>query len=238
MLAFTANNRQAMADQGFTLVEVLIAMLMGGIVLAAVMASFHVQHKTYLNQDEVVAMQQNARLAMDLLTQEIRQAGYDPTDNAGAGIVTATAGRLGFTQDLNEDGDTADANEALTYGFSNDNDGNQDGIADTGNAPLGRNSGTATGVGGSGFQRISEDFQAVEFYYLLDDGTRTLTPADLTKIRGVQVSLLARTAVADPNYTDSNVYTAASGATFGSPFNDGFRRQLLTQTVICRNLGL
>lgn len=238
MLAFTANNRQAMADQGFTLVEVLIAMLMGGIVLAAVMASFHVQHKTYLNQDEVVAMQQNARLAMDLLTQEIRQAGYDPTGNAGAGIVTATAGRLGFTQDINEDGDTADANEALTYGFSNANDGNQDGIADTGNAPLGRNSGTATGVGGSGFQRIAEDFQAVEFYYLLDDGTRTLTPADLTKIRGIQVSLLARTAVADPNYTDSNTYTAASGATFGSPFNDGFRRQLLTQTVICRNLGL
>ncbi len=217
-------------DTGFTLVEVLIAMLMGGVVLAAVMASFQVQHKTYLAQDEVVVMQQNVRMAMDLLAQEIRTAGYDPTGNAGAGITTATAGRFGFSLDSTEDGDTTDSNETITFGFSNLNDTNQDGIPNTGNAPLGRDT-------GAGFEQVAENFQALEFYYLLDDGTRTLAPADLTKIRGVQVSLLARTAVADQNFTDTTTYTTASGTNWG-PFNDGFRRQLLIQTVICRNLGL
>lgn len=177
---------------------------------------------------------------MELFTSEIRMAGYNPTRDISVGIVTATRGRLGFTQDLNGDGDTIDANEAVTYGFANSNDATADGIADTGSASFGRNTGTATGVGGSGFQPISENFQAIEFFYLMADGTWTLTPAvtTLDDIRGVRISLLVRAAQVDSKFTNTMTYTSASGATWGSPYNDQFRRRLLITTIHCRNLGL
>lgn len=234
-LSFT--KRQTVDNCGFTLPEILITLAIGGVVMAAVMSSFYTQHRAYLVHDEVVEMQQNLRQAMDLMIREIRMAGYDPTGEAGAGVVTATAGHFGFTMDLNGDGDTEDPNETLTFGFSSQHDTNTDGVVNSGSAPLGRNTGTATGTGGSGFQPIAENFQALEFYYLMADGSFTLTPTEPEDIRGVKISILAQTAQPDPNYTDTKEYETASGEIWG-PYNDGFRRQLLIQTVICRNLGL
>nr|NJM02673.1 prepilin-type N-terminal cleavage/methylation domain-containing protein [Desulfobacula sp.] len=236
----TMMNHRNIAVGGFTLVELLIAMAVGGIVMAAVMTSFLSQHDSYLVQDNVVEMQQNIRVAMELFTSEIRMAGYNPTRDISVGMVTATRGRLGFTQDLNGDGDTIDSNEAITYGFSLANDATSDGIADAGSASFGRNTGTATGAGGSGFQPIAENFQAVEFFYLMADGTWTLAPAAtaLDDIRGVRISLLVRAALPDSKFTNTMTYTSASGATWNSPYNDQFRRRLLTTTIHCRNLGL
>lgn len=258
MSVIAVNDSCAVAsNKGFTLVELLIALLVGSVIMAAVMTSFQSQHKVYLAQDEVVEMQQNVRGAMDMITREIRMAGFDPTGIANASIVTATSSWIGFTQDINENGATADANEAITYGFSTSNDADADGIADTGSAPLGRNTGTATGIGGGGFQSVADNIEAVEFVYLMANGTRTLNPANTADIRGVQVSLLARTRVADQSHIDNKQYLPASAtplagwiddptlprsaaelAAWGGPFNDHFRRQILTTTVQCRNMGL
>lgn len=229
MLNPTANHN------GFTLVELLIAMLVGSVIMAAVMTSFQSQHKVYLAQDEVVAMQQNARVAMDMLVRDIRMAGYDPTGVAGAGFVTATtATQLTFTQDLDDSGGTYisvsdpvenNADEKVSYRLN------------ASPAALGR-------VTGNGVvpQPVADNIVAIEFYYTLSDGSQVLNPsaAELPLIRSVQVSILARTAVGDQSYTNTKIYTPASGVAFngGNPFNDNFRRQLLTTTVQCRNMGL
>lgn len=218
---------------GFTLIELMIALAIGTFVMAGVMTSFLSQHDAYRVQDNVVEMQQNARVAMDLLSSEIRMAGYNPTHTSGIGIVAATANQLSFTQDLNGDGDTADGNENITYGFSNANDPDADGIADAGIAPLGRDT-------GGGFQPVADNIQAIEFRYLMEDGTFTLAPlaSALNDIRAIQVSLLARAALADTKYRNINTYTSASGNTWGSPYNDNFRRRLIITTIYCRNIGL
>jgi type IV pilus assembly protein PilW len=233
-------NCRNVSVSGFTMIELLIAMGIGTIVMVAVMTSFLSQHDSYLVQDNVVEMQQNSRVAIDLLASEIRMAGYNPTRTSGIGIVAATANQLSFRQDLNGDGDTLDGNERTTYGFSNANDGNADGIADAGIAPLGRDTG-----GGSGFQPVADNFQAIEFNYLMEDGTFTLAPAAtaLDEIRAIQVSLLARAVQADSKYTNTNTYTSASGriwggAVEGTPYNDHFRRRLIVTTIYCRNIGL
>ena len=223
-----------LGHSGFTLIELLITVAISGIIMTGVYTAFKSQNDSYQAQDQVVEMQQNIRAALELLTQEIRTAGYDRTRTAGSGIVTATVDRLGFTQDLNADGDTTDTDEAVTYGFSLAEDGDADGVADSGGAPLGRNSGTATGVGGSGFQSIAENFHAIEFRYLDSDGNVTATIGD---IRSIQVSVLARARRPDLNYTNSNTYQTPSGTNWG-PFDDHFRRRFQTITVLCRNLGL
>jgi type IV pilus assembly protein PilW len=241
------------ASEGFTLVEVLIAMLIGGVVLAAVMVSFQSQHKVYLAQDEVVTMHQNARVALDMLVRDIRMAGYDPSSqsgdftfvddvsfSSGGGVTTqvfTNASQMAFRSDLNGNG-TVD----LVVQDTND-DGTTD-MSDMEQIAF-RLTGTtlqrySTITGFIYWQALVEDIQEVEFLYILEDGTEVTTPsaAQLPLIRSVQVSILARTAVDDPDYTDTKSYTPASGTVTWGPFNDRRRRQLLMQTVQYRNIGL
>ncbi|MBW2568666.1 MAG: prepilin-type N-terminal cleavage/methylation domain-containing protein, partial [Deltaproteobacteria bacterium] len=69
-------------ESGFTLVELLISMTIGLIILTALSSTFLMQRKIYDVQEQMVEMVQTARAAMDMMTREIRMAGYDPT---GAG---------------------------------------------------------------------------------------------------------------------------------------------------------
>lgn len=241
MLNLTQKKR-LQTDNGFTLVELMIALAVGGIVMAAVMTSFLSQHNVYLAQDEVVEMQQNARVVLDMLTRDIRTAGYNPSGKANAGIVTFTQGRLGFTQDLDGNG-TLDITpkttvEVITYGFASAYDADTNGIVDANgaSAPLGRNTGTATGLedASHAFDPVANNFRAIEFRYLDGAGLVTTTASD---IRSIQVSILVQAAHPDTKTpVPSRAYTTPSGATWDS--TAGYRSRYFTTTIQCRNLGL
>jgi len=62
--------------KGLTLIELLIALVLSSILIAALYRIFISQHKIYGIQDQVVDMQQNVRIAMGQMTREIRMAGY------------------------------------------------------------------------------------------------------------------------------------------------------------------
>lgn len=66
---------------GMTLVEVLIALLMTGILTAAMFRVYVNQHHTWMIQDRVIEMQQNARAAADELARQLRMAGYELPNN-------------------------------------------------------------------------------------------------------------------------------------------------------------
>jgi prepilin-type N-terminal cleavage/methylation domain-containing protein len=68
---------------GFTLIELMIAMVIAGIVLAAIYQAYRSQQKAYVTQQMVIEMQQNARSAMTLMKREIRMAGYKPAATDG-----------------------------------------------------------------------------------------------------------------------------------------------------------
>ncbi|MBV5327055.1 MAG: prepilin-type N-terminal cleavage/methylation domain-containing protein [Chlorobium sp.] len=221
--------RQKGNERGFTLVELMIAVAVGGIVMAAVMTSFLSQHRSYLAQDEVVEMQQNARVAMDMLTRDIRSAGFDP-NNLGAGITTATPNNLIFTRedDLAANGlETVNYSlfDAFTFTVPPSNDGLVDDLALQVTSALGASAGR---------QVVAENIEQLEFRYLDEDGNVT---ANLADIRAIQISILAVARNPDQNFTNTMTYTTASGAVW-DPVDDNLRRRLLITTVQCRNLGL
>lgn len=206
---------------GFTLVELMVALAVGSIVMAAVMTAFLSQHNTYLAQGQVVEMQQNARVALDMLELDIRSAGYDP-NNLGAGITTAGVNNLVFTRD-----NGAGVLETISYSLMDAFivEGRNDGLVDD----LGRDDGS-----GAGLLPVAENISQLEFRYLDGDGTSTAVVND---IRSIQVSLLAQSARPEAKANPGrDTYTTPSGGAWQAPV--GFWNLYLTTTVYCRNLGL
>ena len=186
-------------NPGFTLIEVLISLVIGMVVLAALYAVFTIQNKNFAKQEQIAEMQQIARIAMDSTAREITMAGYDPnqTTPANAGITATSATSLSFTSDLNGDGDTEDANESVTYAF------------DGANYRITRNT-------GGGAQPFAENIQGLTFTYYDAAGAVTATAAD---IRRIQIGITARTGKPDPAYSANNGYRTYTLTSFVTPRN-------------------
>jgi type IV pilus assembly protein PilW len=66
-----------MNKKGITLIELLVALVICGLVIAGIYRVFVAQTKAYTVQDQVVEVQQGIRSAMEILLRDIRMAGYD-----------------------------------------------------------------------------------------------------------------------------------------------------------------
>ncbi len=64
------------SSKGFTLVEVLIALIITAILSAAMFKIYVNQHHAWMIQESEIEMQQNARAAIDELTRQLRMAGF------------------------------------------------------------------------------------------------------------------------------------------------------------------
>jgi len=68
---------------GFSLMELMIAVALMGVVVIYLVQTFTTQHRTYVMVDQVTEAQQNLRAISDLVEREIRLAGF-MVDEAGA----------------------------------------------------------------------------------------------------------------------------------------------------------
>ena len=193
-------------QKGMSLIELIIAMAIASIGMTMIYTTYFSQIRSHNTQSKVTELVQSLRGAMDIMTAEIRMAGYDPTGDANAGIVKATKSELIFTQDLwydisnpdgnnscdsasdedcdddirRGDGDTDDSNEVIRYALQEDSD--NDGIADNGSCTLGRETGcTISGNDcnagtGSGLQPVIRYVNAIEFVYFDSNGNVIAVP--------------------------------------------------------------
>jgi type IV pilus assembly protein PilW len=220
------------SNQGFTMVELLVAMVVALLALGAIYSTFQGQLKSYVMQGETAAMHQNIRAAMFYMQREVRMAGCDPTGNASAGIITANATSINFTEDVigdtpgsDSDGATDDANENITYALSANNL-----VRDT----------------GGGNQTVAQNIDAIDFVYLdgssppnvLNPGGGNVPLASLDQIRSVEVTIVARTGRSTLASKNNNAYLNQRGFQILGPQNDNFSRRRLTAWIKCRNLGI
>ena len=219
-------------ETGFTLVELLIALVVSGLVMAAVVSVYTVQSRSYSERDDLANVQQDLRGVLTILPMEIRLAGCDPLESHVPKILTATSTNFRFTMDTKDVGSPRTNNpdrlvtgdEDIAYNFAA-------GVPPAAGV-LGRQIDNA-----GGFQPLAANIEAMEFNYILADGTTSLAPSDPNKIRAVQVSILARTVTRTQGFLNATPYRSASGAAWG-PYNDNFRRRLVVTTIQCRNMGL
>jgi len=160
-------------NSGFTMVELLAAILISGIVIAGLYSVFISQQVAFSAQEQITEMVQNVRAAMDLMTREVRLAGYKNSAVTFDGIATAQASRIRILADLNGDGDTLDDQEDITYFY------------DASTQQILRNSVSLP---------VADHITNLSFIYTLVDGTTTSSPANLGEIRKVNITITARTA--------------------------------------------
>jgi type IV pilus assembly protein PilW len=240
-------------DKGFTIIELLIAMLVGTLVIAATFIIFKKQQEHYTAQMDVTEMQQNIRFALDMMARDFRMAGYDGLGMSEAEIINAKSDLFHFTVDLNEDGDVTDVEENIAYDWYKSTNGNW---------VLGRTTSdqsikiietpAASGhweVNGSipnpRHQAVAENIEHLEFVYLDKNGNVTTTQE---QIRTVIITIVARTNNEDPNFRNTQTYTPASNSTryvkpaqlSGTTWvkDDNFRRRVQILTVESRNVGI
>lgn len=203
---------------GFSLVELLIAMAVGLIILGAVYSLFTLQSKQLGNQELIVEMQQNARMAMEMISRQVRMAGYNPTGaTPKPGIVAAGVNSITFSMDVTDtsdsskqpDGFTDGPNEYITYDLYTPSGGTQ---------YLARRS-----TSSASRQPVVEhvDLLSFSYLYLQTDGTLTTNNTGLANIREIQITIRTIASKIDPSYTA----------------NGGYRTYSLTARVAPRNLA-
>ncbi|HJP17478.1 MAG TPA: prepilin-type N-terminal cleavage/methylation domain-containing protein [Nitrospinota bacterium] len=207
-------------QHGFTLIEMMIAMGITLLVMSGVYEVFTSQQKAYTTQERVAEMQQNVRVAMDMMSRNIRMAGYDPTESGIFGITNSTAyadsnsatlaltdsDKIYLTIDDDDDGTIdSNANERVAYQLSG------------GNLQVDDN-GT--------WRDIAENITALSFTYTYADGQTSDTEG------------LPDNAVGDDtdDFDDIRLIEISITATTNKGVTD--RTRLLTANVCPRNVGL
>ena len=166
----------ALRKTGFSLIELLAGILISAVILAGLYSVYFSQHQAFSAQEQIAEMNQNIRGVVDLMTREIRLAGYKTSTSTFNGIATATSDSIRILADLNQDGDVTDDNEDITYTYN------------SGPKQICRN-----GVG----LPVADNITSLSFQYTLKDGSVTSAPADLANIRKITVSITARTTQPD-----------------------------------------
>lgn len=238
------NLKTIIGERGFTLVELMIALFISGLVMAAVVSVYIAQTRKYSELDDVANIQQGLRGVLVLLPMDIRLAGCDPTESAVPGIVAATRTLFQFTRDIggssvnanSGDGDVNDPNENIMFGLAAGNDTDNNGIVDNGGLDWSSTGSIGRATGGGVLHPLADNIEALEFNYILDDGTTSLAPAIPNKIREVQISLLARATNIATGFVNTRTYTTASGVVWDPP-NDNFRRRMVVTSIQLRNMG-
>ena len=165
-------------------------------------------------------MQQSLRMALYVMTNELRIAGYDPESISNAGITNAGDGSTGnpltFTfvadddgEDNDNDGTTDETGELKTIGYDL-----YLGLGD-GDTDIGRK------VGAGNRMPLAENIQDLKFEYFDEEGASILNPlaADIPDIRSLRITIEATIDSNEKNYLNVN-------------------NRILTTTVKFRNLGL
>jgi type IV pilus assembly protein PilW len=192
--------------RGVTLIELMVALVMGLATIAAVYSIHLIQVKQRIVQEDVMAMQQNARAAMDLMTRELRMAGYDPLgvnrDDSGANDFPGVAHHpteLHIKSDLNGNGILTDSNESIVF------------LHDPSTLSLKRR----VGIGGR--QPVAEHIQSLGIQYFDAHGAFT---TEATQVRMIELTLTAQTEHPDFSYSKNN----------------GFRTLTIRSRIVPRNL--
>ncbi len=196
--------------EGITLIELMIAMVICGLMTAAMYKVYGSVSRTATTQGVIVGVQQDLRGGLDFIANDIRMAGFDPQSRGIFGIELAANNKIRFTSDMNMNG----AVDMIGFGAVDaaGNDIAAEWITyELVGTELRLRLNEATGSDVS--ETLLDNVAGLQFDYYRADGT-LLAPVVVGDIRAVEITLRVR---------DSSSY--------------GEVDRTLSTRIKCRNLG-
>ena len=151
------------APAGYSLVDLLVALAVGGGLMASTLTLLHLGLRAWVWGAARVDAQQSARYAVERMASELREAGYDPTVAGIAPVVLAEPARVVFQRDFNGNGVVDPTRERVTY------------LLRPGETILRRDA-------GGGAQPVVEQVRAFRLTYLDRAGAETTDAAAVTAV--------------------------------------------------------
>jgi len=108
------------STSGFTLVELLVGVLAFALFAVGVQQFTRTMLRGVRVLEAAAEAQEAARLGVQLIAGDLRDAGFSPTGALGNGLRRAAPDAVAIVRDLNGDGDSDDANEAVAYQYAAD----------------------------------------------------------------------------------------------------------------------
>ncbi len=176
---------------GFTLIEMVVALGLSLVTVTAVYSLYVSELRAQNVREDMLEMQQQARVVIDVVGRELLMAGFDPRGvNNDVDVTNDFQGmtyhpdRLIIKADLSGNGLIADANEFIIF------------VYDAKTHTLRRNT-------GGGNQPFGENIESFLVEYFDQRGKPT---ADSLAIRQVGITVTARTEKADPKFSQNGGY--------------------------------
>lgn len=120
-------DRASRFQQGFSIIELVVALLLGSLITIAAVSLFGTNQRTFMLQQGITSVQEQGRFALDYMSLEIRKLGYMELADAGLipagqgtrpGLVRSNINLGGVTYPAaSEGGGAADANDRLTFSY-------------------------------------------------------------------------------------------------------------------------
>lgn len=113
------------SERGFTLIEVLVSLAVFSVALVALSGILIENSKTNAAEQARAQAQSNARTALALVSNRLRQAGWNPSGATMTGLafdsdLTDAINYIDIFRDLNADGDTGDTGESIRIRHNGD----------------------------------------------------------------------------------------------------------------------
>jgi len=150
-------------QDGFTLVEMMVAISIFLLILVGVFQVFEPSNKAYLNSQHKLGVQQNGRVAMDTIVRQIRMTGYFPENVNDTNLANDVSNRIqaGSESALAVAGDLDGSGSSNVFMFCLDPAAPPNGGLKVGRGPLG----TAASYICSNGNVLAESVTALSFAY-------------------------------------------------------------------------
>ena len=214
------NGFQKLRDQsGMTLIELLVAMAISGLILGAIFTLFQTHQRMAIRQSQTALMQQELLSAISLISNDLRMCGFSAHAAPGFGFShrpgtgapdygrTTTSSSVYCTQDMNADGvanedDSGSLREHAGFRLNVANDGSAKSEPD--NVLRKYDTGTVH------WQPVNTNIGDLSFTYFNKRGDIIEdSPPDTQSIRGVLVRI---TAIPSPSHAGMGIGNSTMSA--------------------------
>ncbi|HID93611.1 MAG TPA: hypothetical protein EYP60_05900 [bacterium (Candidatus Stahlbacteria)] len=207
-----------MNERGITLVELLVASTVSCIIGAATISLHIKQEKIFAKEEALTKVRNSVRSALDIITRDVRMAGYNPMESADfvPGICNAKKDEIHIVMDIDTNG-VLSSSERRGFQFSGDTLYRLRFVGPTAGTRI----------------PIAVNIDYFEFQYFNSNGATIACPVDsaeLGNIKKVRVVIVGKTEREFSNHHEQGEYPD------GTTYNDRCYRCWLTRNIKLRNI--